>query len=89
MMENHVSGPEDIRPISELRNYNKMLADVKPDHPIILTKNGYGKYAVVDLDDYYQLRKTKLVHELDAMVASARQGEDESWEAVKRELNES
>ena len=32
-----------IRPVSELRNYNKVLDKVKKDNPVFLTKNGYGK----------------------------------------------
>lgn len=42
----------NFKPISELRNYNKVLNEVKPDMPVFLTKNGYGKYAVVDLEKY-------------------------------------
>ncbi|MFD1902707.1 type II toxin-antitoxin system Phd/YefM family antitoxin [Enterococcus termitis] len=46
----------NIKPISELRNYSKILDDVKPSHPLFLTKNGYGKYAVIDIDEYERLK---------------------------------
>ena len=39
-----------------LRNYNKILSEVTTDNPVVLTKNGYGKYAVVDLEEYEQLK---------------------------------
>lgn len=46
----------NIKPVSELRNYNKILSEVTTDNPVVLTKNGYGKYAVVDLEEYEQLK---------------------------------
>ena len=39
-----------------MRNYNKILSEVTTDNPVVLTKNGYGKYAVVDLEEYEQLK---------------------------------
>lgn len=41
-----------IEPVSELRNYNKVLNKVKKDSPVFLTKNGYGKFALVDIKEY-------------------------------------
>ena len=41
-----------IRPVSELRNYNKVLDKVKKDNPVFLTKNGYGKFALIDIEEY-------------------------------------
>lgn len=41
-----------IQPVSELRNYNKVLEKVTKDDPVFLTKNGYGKFALVDIEKY-------------------------------------
>ena len=41
-----------IKPVSDLRNYPKVLEDVGPGSPVYLTKNGRGVYAIVDLHDY-------------------------------------
>lgn len=41
----------NIVPVSELKNYNQVLNKVKHNNPVILTKNGYGKYAVIDVED--------------------------------------
>lgn len=41
-----------IKPVSELRNYNKVLDKVKKDNPVFLTKNGYGKFALIDIEEY-------------------------------------
>ena len=41
----------NIQPISELRNYNSILDEVKEGQPVYLTKNGKGVYAIVDIKD--------------------------------------
>ena len=48
----------NIKPISDLRNYTKVLEEVAPDAPVYLTKNGRGKYAVVDIDEYERQQAT-------------------------------
>ena len=59
----------NIKPVSELRNYNKVLDEVKVDEPVFLTKNGHGMYAVVDLKDYDKfqagLKLAKLLEEAE------------------------
>jgi prevent-host-death family protein len=42
----------NIRPVSELRNYNALLKEVTVGSPVFLTKNGVGKYALIDIADY-------------------------------------
>lgn len=51
---------QKIIPISELSNYTKVVEKVSEDNSVILTKNGYGKYVVLDLD-YFE----SLLDELD------------------------
>ena len=41
-----------IRPVSDLRNYNEVLREISVDEPVFLTKNGRGRYAIVDIDEY-------------------------------------
>ena len=43
---------QNIKPISELRNYSKLLNEVKPGEPVYLTKNGHGKYVLLAIEDY-------------------------------------
>ena len=50
-----------IKPISDLRNYNSVLADVTEDSLVFLTKNGRGMYAVVDLAAYERLHSQLLL----------------------------
>ena len=47
----------NIRPVSDLRNYAEVLKEISFDEPVFLTKNGRGRYAIVDMEEY---EKTKL-----------------------------
>ena len=49
----------NIQPISELRNYNNILDEVKVGEPIYLTKNGKGVYAIIDIKGIEEYEKAK------------------------------
>lgn len=67
----------NIKPISDLRNYTEVLHDVAVGAPVFLTKNGRGRYAIVDMQDYEQMQATlKLMNEL---AKGRRSGEQEGW----------
>ena len=40
------------KPVSELRNYPEVLKEVKAGVPVYLTKNGTGRYVLMDIADY-------------------------------------
>ena len=42
----------NIKPISDLRNYNTVLRDCRADAPVFLTKNGRGRYVIMDAEQY-------------------------------------
>ena len=44
-----------IMPVSTLRSYTEVLEDVRPGSPVFLTKNGHGRYAILDMADYDRL----------------------------------
>lgn len=77
----------NIRPISELRNYNDILRDVAVGEPVFLTKNGRGRYAVVDIEEYEKTNAgIKLLAELSRGVRS---GKEKGWlplEEVESEI---
>ena len=55
----------NIKPVSDLRSYNEVLRDVAVGEPVFLTKNGRGRYAIVDMDEFEQTQATlKLLGEL-------------------------
>jgi len=70
----------NIKPISDLRNYGEVLRDVAVGAPVFLTKNGHGRYAVLDIEEYKEYEKMlawrKLKSELDE---GRRSGEEEGW----------
>ena len=41
----------NIKPISDLNKYSDVLKEVSVGSPVYLTKNGYGKYVIYDIDD--------------------------------------
>ena len=43
-------------PVSDLRNYNKVLNQVSYGKEVALTKNGKAKYAIVEMDELERLR---------------------------------
>ena len=82
----------NIKPISDLRNYGEVLRDVAVGSPVFLTKNGHGRYAVLDIEEYKEFEKImawrKLKSELDKGRVS---GEENSWitsDEIKAHLKE-
>ena len=77
----------NIKPISDLRNYTEVLNDVPVGSPVFLTKNGRGRYAILDIHDYEKTVATlQLRNELDK---GRRSGETKGWltlEAVEKNL---
>ena len=49
----------NILPVSDLRNYNEVLKNCQAGEPVFLTKNGRGKYVVLDIEDYEKDRAEK------------------------------
>ncbi len=64
----------NIKPVSDLRNYNEVLRDVEVGSPAFLTKNGRGKYVILDIEDYEKMyAERKLMSELEKGERSARE----------------
>lgn len=67
----------NIKPVSDLRNYSEVLQDVAEGSPVFLTKNGRGKYAILDMQDYEKTLATiRLINELEK---GRRSGETKGW----------
>ena len=64
-----------ILPVSDLRNYNEVLKNCHKGEPVYLTRNGRGRFVVMDIeDDERERAEKKLLVELQ-----------EAEEAVKEE----
>ena len=71
----------NIKPISDLRNYNEVLRDIAIGQPVFLTKNGRGKYAIVDIDEYEKLKASlKLMSQL---AQGEKVGKEKGWMTIE------
>ena len=67
----------NIKPVSDLRNYGEVLQSVDIDQPVFLTKNGRGRYAILDIRDYDKIQAAfKLMSELSKGKTS---GQEKGW----------
>ncbi|MBQ7793734.1 MAG: type II toxin-antitoxin system Phd/YefM family antitoxin [Clostridia bacterium] len=65
----------NIRPVSDLRNYAEVLKEISFDEPVFLTKNGRGRYAIVDMEEY---EKTRAIIKLMGKLSEAEKSVKES-----------
>ena len=49
----------NILPVSDLRNNNEVLKNCHKGEPVYLTKNGRGRFVVMDIEDYERERAEK------------------------------
>ena len=67
----------NIKPVSDLRNYTDVLRDIAVGEPVFLTKNGRGRYAIVDMEEY---EKTKAVIKLMGELSKGEQSaKEKGW----------
>ena len=78
-----------IKPVSELRNYSDVLKDVKVGSPVYLTKNGTGRYVLIDIADYATVEAAeRLNHQL---MLGRLSGETQGWigkDEMRRHMTE-
>ena len=68
----------NILPVSDLRNYNEVLKNCRVGEPVFLTKNGRGRFVVLDIEDYERDRAEKnLLEKLQEAEDAVKDGE--SW----------
>ena len=71
----------NIKPISDLRNYNEVLRDISIGEPVYLTKNGRGKFAIVDINEYDKLKASlKLMSKL---AQGEQEGKEKGWMTIE------
>ena len=71
----------NIKPVSDLRNYNEVLRNVAVGEPVFLTKNGRGRYALVDIVEYEKIKATiKLMSQL---AEGEKSGREKGWLAIE------
>lgn len=77
----------NIRPISDLKNYDEVLKEISVGDPLFLTQDGRGRYVIVDLYEYEkQCAVLELMSELAKGEEAAARGEFYTQEEVERKL---
>ncbi len=77
----------NIKPVSDLRNYNEVLRDVEDGEPVFLTKNGRGRYVILDIEEFEKIKaERKLMSELEKGERSAREKGWISFSEVEKEF---
>ncbi|WP_077609723.1 type II toxin-antitoxin system prevent-host-death family antitoxin [Clostridium sp. Marseille-P2415] len=68
----------NILPVSDLRNYNEVLKNCQIGEPVFLTKNGRGRFVVMDIEDYEREKvEKKLLMKLQEAEEAVNDGD--SW----------
>lgn len=76
-----VAGVPIIRPVSDLRSYNDVLRSCRVGEPVFLTKNGRGRYVLLDIEEYERQRAVmKLLSKLSEAECVAKTGD--GWRAL-------
>lgn len=71
----------NIKPISDLRNYNEVLKDCESGEPVFLTKNGRGKYVLIDIEEYEKQQTIlKLLTKLNEAEEAIKTGDE--WQSI-------
>lgn len=68
-------------PVSDLRDYNKVISQITPENPVYLTRHGRNAtLAIVDATEYERLKKLEASTQLlEALRKGAQSGEQEGW----------
>ena len=77
----------NIKPISDLRNYSDVLRDVAVGAPVFLTKNGHGRYAILDMRDFERAQAP--IQLMNELAKGRKSSEENGWltlEAVEKSL---
>ena len=68
----------NILPVSDLRNYNEVLKNCQVGEPVFLTKNGRGRFVVMDIEDYERDKaEKKLLEKLQEAEAAVK--DEKGW----------
>ncbi|NPV53878.1 MAG: type II toxin-antitoxin system Phd/YefM family antitoxin [Firmicutes bacterium] len=71
----------NIKPVSDLRNYNEVLRSCHVGEPVFLTKNGRGRYVLLDIQEYEKQQAViKLLSKLSEAEDAIKTGEE--WESL-------
>ena len=74
-------------PVSDLRDYNKVLNQVSYGHEVALTKNGNAKYAIIEIEELERMRaERRLFNELHKSEIEIEQGKLTNIDEARKEF---
>ena len=69
-----------ILPVSDLRNYNRVLENVSDGSPVFLTVNGRGKYVIKSIEDEEENNRLRASIELMCeLIVGHESGKEEGY----------
>ena len=71
----------NIKPVSDLRNYTEVIRDINYGSPVYLTKNGRGRYVMIDMMEYEKMEAT--VKPLSELSKGQQSGNKEGWLSIE------
>ncbi len=69
----------NIKNISSLRQYSAVLDEVEKGSPVFLTRDGKGKYAIIDIEEYDSMRDALWNRLFTELADSQKSGEEHGW----------
>ena len=75
-----------IKPVSELKNYTAIVNQVSYGNRIYLTKNGHGRYAIIDMKELDELDRQRALLNLMGKLNDARDSVNEEGTVSADEL---
>lgn len=72
----------NIKPISDLRNYNEVLRDIAIGEPVFLTKNGRGKFVIIDINEYEKLNASLRL--MSQLARGEQAGREKGWLSIEK-----
>ena len=69
----------NIKNISSLRQYSAVLDEVEKGSPVFLTRDGKGKYAIIDMEEYDSMREALWGHLFEELDEAWHQGNEQGW----------
>ena len=71
----------NIKPVSDLRNYNDVLRSCQVGEPVFLTKNWRGRYVLLDIHEYEKQQAViKLLTKLSEAEDAVKTGDE--WKSL-------
>lgn len=69
----------NIKNISSLRHYTSVLDEVEKGSPVFLMREGKGKYAILDMEEYESIHQALWGRLFDELEDARRLGDEQGW----------